>query len=178
MFVEAATFADFAAVSLVHSKREDAEKDTRGETLNTVTRESAELSCMKRSIPQLVFEKYPNSSMEGSLSNYIRTHRKRAGLSQRELARVLDYETKVSVFRHERVLALPPLLTAIRYEVLFAVPISELFAGMREAVEQVVANRLSELEQDLRRTPETEQARRQTLDWIVARRASLPSPSQ
>ena len=113
--------------------------------------------------------------MEGRLSNYIRTHRKRAGLSQRELARIIDYATKVSVFRHERVLALPPLLAALGYEVLFSVPISELFAGMREAVEQTVEERLSELEEDLRRTPRTEKARRQTLDWIAARRASLSS---
>lgn len=116
--------------------------------------------------------------MKGRLSNYIRTHRKRAGLSQRELARILDYTTKVTVFRHERVLALPPLLAALGYEVLFSVPISELFAGMREAVEQTVEERLTELEQELRRTPETEKARRQTLEWIAVRRATLPSPIQ
>ena len=116
--------------------------------------------------------------MEGRLSNYIRTHRKRAGLSQRELARILDYDTKVSVFRHERVLALPPLLAAIGYEVLFSVPISELFAGMREAVEQTVEDRLSELERDLRRDPRVEKTRRQTLDWIAVRRTASPSSIQ
>src|ERR1039458_9946919 len=105
--------------------------------------------------------------MDGHLSNYIRTHRKRAGLSQRELARIIDYATKVSVFRHERVLALPPLLAALGYEVLFSVPVSELFAGMREAMEQTVEERLGELEENLRRTPRAEKARRQTLDWIA-----------
>lgn len=113
--------------------------------------------------------------MEGSLSNYIRTHRLQAGLSQDELARLVDYETKVSVFRHERVMALPPLLTALAYEVIFVIPVSELFAGMREAVEQTVEERLNELEDDLRREPEIEKERKQTLDWIVRRRERLTS---
>jgi transcriptional regulator with XRE-family HTH domain len=113
--------------------------------------------------------------MEGSLSNYIRTHRKRAGLSQRELARILGYDTKVTVSRHERVFALPPLLAALGYEVVFSVPISKLFAGMREAVELVIEKRLDELEEDLRRERGRRKARRQTLDWLAARRASLTS---
>jgi len=95
-------------------------------------------------------------------------------LSQRELAGILAYETKAAVARHERVLALPPLLAALGYEVLFSVPVSDLFAGMREAVEQTIEERLTEFEQDLRREPRVEQARRQTLDWITSRRASLP----
>lgn len=67
-----------------------------------------------------------------ALANYICTHRKRAGLSQRELGKILGY-TSVTVFRHEHVVALPPLLTALRYEVLFSVRVSTLFAGMRES---------------------------------------------
>ena len=113
--------------------------------------------------------------MEGSLSNYIRTNRKQAGLSLRELARILDYDTKIAVLRHERVTALPPLLVALRYEVLFLVPVSELFAGMREAVESIVEERLAELEHDLRRKPNIERSRQQTLAWIETRRRSLIS---
>jgi DNA-binding XRE family transcriptional regulator len=116
--------------------------------------------------------------MKGSLSNYIRTHRLRAGLTQRELARIVDYRTKVSVSRHERVMALPPLLAALGYEVLFSVPVSELFAGMRDAVEQTVEERLTELEQELLRKPQTEIARAQTLDWIAERRTSSLPPSR
>lgn len=111
--------------------------------------------------------------MEGSLSNYIRTHRKRAGLSQRELGNILGY-TKVTVFRHEHVVALPPLLTALRYEVLFSVPVSTLFAGMREAIQGEIEERLAELEKDLHRGTALE-ARKQTLDWLAVRRASLTS---
>jgi DNA-binding XRE family transcriptional regulator len=111
--------------------------------------------------------------MEGNLSNYIRTHRKRAGLSQRELGKILGY-TKVTIFRHEHVIALPPLLTALRYEVLFSVPVSTLFAGMREAIRDEIEERLAELEEDLQRGEERE-TRRQTLDWLAVRRASLTS---
>lgn len=112
--------------------------------------------------------------MEGSLSNYIRTHRKRAGLSQRELARILDY-TKVSVSRHERVFALPPLLAALGYEVVFGIPVATLFSGMREAVEQMIEKRLEELEEDLQRPERRREARRQTLEWLAERRASIMS---
>jgi DNA-binding XRE family transcriptional regulator len=116
--------------------------------------------------------------MEGSLSNYIRTHRKRIGLRQSELARILGYNSKVTISRHERVFALPSLLAALGYEVLFAIPVSDLFAGMREAVAQAIDTRLGELEKDLLQEQERRGARAQTLNWIASRRKSLHPSSQ
>ena len=111
--------------------------------------------------------------MGGSLSNYIGIHRRRAGISQRELGEIVGYG-KATIFRHEHVLALPPLLAALRYEVLFLTPVSNLFAGMREAIEDEVEERLEELEKELRRRT-SHYARKQTLDWIAARRTALVS---
>jgi len=111
--------------------------------------------------------------MQGSLSNYIRSHRRRAGLSQRELAKVIGY-TKATVFRHEHTTSLPPLLTAFRYEILFATPVATLFAGVREAVEEEIEMRLTELEDELQRG-RTRETRKQTLDWLAARSSTLTS---
>jgi transcriptional regulator with XRE-family HTH domain len=88
--------------------------------------------------------------MSAHLGNYIRAHRKQAGLNQRELARVLGYDHEGPVSRHERLRSLPPLLIAIGYSVVFGRPVSELFAGLSEVVEQAVEERLSELELELK----------------------------
>ena len=78
--------------------------------------------------------------------------------------------TKASIYRHEHVGALPPLLAALRYEILFLTPVSTLFAGMLEAVEDEVEERLEQLEDELQRG---RHARKQTLDWITERRTVL-----
>jgi transcriptional regulator with XRE-family HTH domain len=77
---------------------------------------------------------------------YLRTHRKKSGLSQSELASILGLVTELQISRHERSLTLPLFLTAISYEIVFQVPIAELFPGLYETVRQNIDERLSELE--------------------------------
>jgi hypothetical protein len=63
------------------------------------------------------------------------------------------------------------LLAALGYEVVFSIPVSELFAGMREAVEPEIEKHLDQLEESLRRRQKGRwKTRRQTLDWLVERR--------
>jgi transcriptional regulator with XRE-family HTH domain len=81
--------------------------------------------------------------------NYLRTHRKRIGLSQRELAEALGFYDESPVSRHERFESTPPLSIAIGYEVVFRVPVSEIFAGLRDRVEKDVENRLRDLQNAL-----------------------------
>jgi len=81
--------------------------------------------------------------------NYLRTHRKRIGLSQRELAKTLGFYDESPVSRHERFESTPPLSVAIGYEVIFRVPVSEIFAGLRNRVEKDVENRLRDLQNAL-----------------------------
>src|SRR6267154_138031 len=78
--------------------------------------------------------------------SYLRTHRKKSGLSQRELASIVGYHHRDSVARHERSKSAPPFLTALAYEALFQVPISELFPGFYQTVEHMVEMQLVELE--------------------------------
>jgi DNA-binding XRE family transcriptional regulator len=113
--------------------------------------------------------------MSERLGNYIRTYRQRAGLSQRELAKVLGYDDEGPVSRHERLRSLPPLLIAIAYSVIFRIPVSELFAGLSDAVEQTVEGRLSQMEIELRRSPQPSSViKSRKLDWLSTRRNSKP----
>ena len=66
--------------------------------------------------------------------HYVRRCRKRTGLSQDELARLLGAKCGTKVSRYERFTRLPTLATAFAYEVLFNVPASELFAGIFDGV--------------------------------------------
>ena len=79
--------------------------------------------------------------MAKRLHNYLRTHRKRAAFSQDEVAFLLgcQYGTKVS--RYERNARQPSLETALTYEVVFGIPVRELFAGHFEKVEAITLRR-------------------------------------
>ena len=111
--------------------------------------------------------------MAGSkLHNYIRTHRRMAGLSQRELGHILGHKDDGPVSRHERSRAIPPLLTALAYEAIFHVPVGELFPGVMDAVGMSVEDRIREFKREL----EDSSARgskalltAQKLEWICGR---------
>jgi transcriptional regulator with XRE-family HTH domain len=106
--------------------------------------------------------------------NRIRRHRKKSGLTQEELARILGYADDGAVSRHEQSMTVPPLLIAIAYQAVFQVPISDLFPGIQSAVEQAVARRLVELEAGLLERINNAKRRRlaaQKLAWLDERRA-------
>jgi DNA-binding XRE family transcriptional regulator len=84
------------------------------------------------------------------LPNYIRIHRRRAGLSQRELSQTLGFRVE-SVARHEQFQATPDLFIAIGYEIIFRVPVSELFAGLRDEISSRIEAELLQLEEQLGR---------------------------
>ncbi len=79
------------------------------------------------------------------IPNYLRTHRKRVGLTQRELAEALGFYDESPISRHERFESTPPLSIAIGYEIVFRVPVSEIFAGLRDQVQKDVESRLRDL---------------------------------
>ena len=79
-----------------------------------------------------------------SLSNYLRTHRKRLTLSQEEVAFLLGVngmDKGIKVCRDENLAREPSLQTALAYEAIYGRPVRELFAGLYEQVEQKVAER-------------------------------------
>jgi DNA-binding XRE family transcriptional regulator len=105
------------------------------------------------------------------VGNYIRVHRRRCGLSQRELGILVGYQHGYAVGQHERSRAQPSLLTALAYEIVFEVPVAQIFTGFHSVVVQSVARNLQELKADLDRqsgrrkkpTPEKKQ-------WLLNQR--------
>ena len=79
--------------------------------------------------------------MTRKLHNYLRTYRKRAALSQDEVAFLLGMNGGAKISRHERRSGVPTLETALAYEALYGVPVRELYAGVYEKVEQEVKRR-------------------------------------
>ena len=79
------------------------------------------------------------------LSNHVRKYRKRPALSQRELAYLLGAESSSKVCRHERFTCEPNLLTALAYEAIFQVTVSELLPGLYQKIEAGVRARAKKL---------------------------------
>jgi len=107
------------------------------------------------------------------LDNYLRTHRRKAGLSLHELSELLAYDNGGTISRHERSKTLPPLLIALAYEVIFRAPVSGLFPGLKETAELTIEKRLLRFEEELRRRngkriPDLRTA--QKLTWLNERR--------
>jgi transcriptional regulator with XRE-family HTH domain len=87
--------------------------------------------------------------MSHKLQNYLRTYRKRAGLSQDEVAFLLGCESGAKTSRYERFARQPNLQTALAYRVIFAVSMEELFAGIFQRVERRTLRRVQLLAQKL-----------------------------
>jgi DNA-binding XRE family transcriptional regulator len=111
---------------------------------------------------------------EEPLVNYLRVHRQAAGLSQRDVGLILGYGDPEAVAQHERFRSLPPLLAALGYEVMFQVPVSEIFAGLRYVMEQSVEKHIGEFEMELKsREIEGFRAKghQQKLRWLTERKS-------
>lgn len=118
-------------------------------------------------------QKFPSQVNQRHLENYLHAHRKKAGLSQHEVGILLGYADEGAVSRHEQSKTLPPLLSAIGYEIVFKKPIAELFPGIREIVEKRIEVQLLRFEEDLQN--ENGKSRRrsriaQKLAWVSERR--------
>ena len=77
-----------------------------------------------------------------SLPNYLRTCRKRAGLSQAEVAFLLGSQGGAKVCRYERFRQSPNLKTLLSYEILFRTPVQKLFRGLHQEVERDLLRRI------------------------------------
>jgi transcriptional regulator with XRE-family HTH domain len=106
---------------------------------------------------------------------HLRTYRKKAGLSQRELADVLGVVTEWQVSQHERSLAIPLFLSAICYEIVFQIPISKLFPGFYEESRQNIERHLNEIEEHLKESTERGRSAAhiaRKLEWLWERKSS------
>jgi hypothetical protein len=90
------------------------------------------------------------------------------------MGKLLGYRDPGQVSRHERSRSIPPLSTAIAYELIFRVPVSQIFVGMRKSVEQKVEGKLSRLEAELGDRSATERGAiliAQKLVWLNERKS-------
>jgi transcriptional regulator with XRE-family HTH domain len=79
--------------------------------------------------------------MSRKLPNYLRTYRKRFGLSQKELSFLLGVKRSEKVCRYEKFQQVPNLKTALAFQAVFGVPVAELFAGIYDQAEKEISKR-------------------------------------
>jgi DNA-binding XRE family transcriptional regulator len=110
--------------------------------------------------------------MDNTINNYLRVHRRKAGLSQHELGQLIGYHRSWQISRHERSETLPPLLIALAYEAVFGVAVSAIFVELHATVSQTVEQRLAEFEGELRGSHGTRGEMTRKMRWLKQRRAS------
>ena len=88
--------------------------------------------------------------MESKVPSYLRTYRKRNGLSQDEVAFLLGCQSGTKVSRFERLARKPNLETALACEVVFGIPAHDLFPRAYAEVEKTVTARARMLSNRLR----------------------------
>lgn len=114
------------------------------------------------------------------LDNYLTTHRKHSGLSQRDVAWIVEAGCGDVISRFETGNRLPTLAVALRLEILFGVPIGALFAGERQRLARRIEQRITIHYRRIAAQPTTIKGRRSParevrLQWHSARRASRKS---
>lgn len=92
--------------------------------------------------------------MSHRLPNYLKTYRKKAGLSQNEAAFALGLSDGNKVSRYERGAQKPGLEILLAYETLFGVPARELFGGLYDEIERDTRRRAKALAWRLEKGPE------------------------
>ena len=112
--------------------------------------------------------------MTRPLPNYIRTFRKRSGLSQDEMAFLLGLTSGTSVLRHEDDQRAPMLDTTLAYAAICRVDVRELFAGRYEAAEVEVRRRARKLLAATAGQPQTGETARKAV--YLAAIANDPEP--
>jgi transcriptional regulator with XRE-family HTH domain len=114
------------------------------------------------------------------LPNYIRAYRKRACLTQEEVAFLLGSKSSAGISRHERFKQKPDLQTLLAYEMLFRAPVRNLFSGTHEKVEGKLRRRIRLL---IRKLSEVKPGRRierkiEILNSYLSERISLNHKAQ
>ena len=87
--------------------------------------------------------------MANHMPHYVRRHRLRAALTQREMAHLLGCQSPATVCQYEARKREPDLRTAFAYQVVFGLAVDVLFPGIYREVEQKVINRAHRLSEQL-----------------------------
>jgi transcriptional regulator with XRE-family HTH domain len=114
------------------------------------------------------------------LDNYLRSYRKRSGLTQSEVGFLLGRKHGAQISRYEKRRRLPPLQIALALEALLGIPVSQLFAGIHEGANDDVRKRMLTLRSQLQaKTAKGSEALTSAhkLRWLAAREDAEASHS-
>ena len=101
---------------------------------------------------------------------YVRSHRRRWGLTQRELALLVGLETATAISRIEKSKRPPTAATVIACGIVFSLPPDELFPSLHEEIEQAVLASATALREQLLGQPDELSVRKCVLlDQILLR---------
>lgn len=89
------------------------------------------------------------------LTNYLRTHRRRTGLTQDDVAVLLGARSGALVSRHETGERRPVLRTAIAYEIVLGISIRRIYAGVHSKLAMGVRVRATRMLVRLEACPRT-----------------------
>lgn len=113
---------------------------------------------------------------EKRIGSYVRTYRKKSGLTQNELATLMGHKNAARISSHERGVTLPSLTVALHYEALFRIPVSELFPSVYETATRTIETRLAEMESSFAKKSAKDpdaNATARKLQFIWARKTGL-----
>ena len=117
-------------------------------------------------------------TMYARLPNYLKSYRRRAGLSQDEVAFLLGCQTGAKVSRYEHMARRPSMETVFAYRAMFDVPVRELFSGVYEKVEDGIRKRARVLAEKLGAAHPDRATLRKLQSLKAMACATTPEPSQ
>jgi DNA-binding XRE family transcriptional regulator len=120
---------------------------SRGANYATLRQMIKLVNLRHKSIKKLNFNK--NIMTAKSIACRLRTLRRKSGLSQSELAKILGLRSDVPVSLHEHSATAPSLESSLGYAIVFRVPVSEIFPGIFHVIEKGIEERLEVLEKKL-----------------------------
>ena len=112
------------------------------------------------------------------LANYLRSYRRKSGLSQREVALLLGWKHGEQLSRYEKRHRLPTLHVALACEEVFNIPVAKLFAGARDAIARKIRARVEVLAADLEKASRQGKHARLTtrkLSWLSEHHGRAPA---
>jgi transcriptional regulator with XRE-family HTH domain len=74
----------------------------------------------------------------------LQMSRKRIGLGQKQVARLLGHKSTGELSRYENGVSLPPFETALRLEIILGVPLSQLFENFYQELRDLVTEKAKE----------------------------------
>jgi len=107
------------------------------------------------------------------LRNYIKSHRKRAGLSQPDVAFLLGSNDETQVSRYENDHRVPSLEVALAFQEIFKTPLPELFAGLHESIATDVAARIREFSSRIQKEDAGDKMTLRKLHWLQGSHAHI-----